>query len=205
MQQRVMDLARAGLIAGVDEAGRGPLAGPVFAAAVVFAPGRCPPGLGDSKTLSEATRERLAYAIRKHALSWSVAWADTEEIDTLNILQATMLAMRRALIGLALRPQHVVVDGNRCPSLRHSGLRCSVEAIVRGDALRAEISAASILAKTSRDRAMRDLDRIYPGYGFAGHKGYGTAAHREALHRHGPSPCHRRSFAPVREWLEATR
>jgi ribonuclease HII len=202
MQQCAMEFGSSGLVAGVDEAGRGPLAGPVFAAAVIFAPQRRPAGLRDSKILNEATRERLALEIRAQALCWSVAWADREEIDALNILRATMLAMRRALLGLAIGPNHILVDGNRCPDLGGCGLKCSMEAIVGGDALREEISAASILAKTARDAAMRRLDAIYPAYGFAGHKGYGTAAHREALGSNGPCPIHRRSFAPVRACLE---
>ncbi len=203
MIQRRIDLGGGRLVAGVDEAGRGPLAGPVYAAAVVLSRNGHPAGLRDSKALDESAREKLAKQIREQALCWSIAWADREEIDSLNILQATMLAMRRALIGLAIRPDHIVVDGNRCPGLGGSGLRCSVEAIVRGDSLRAEISAASILAKTGRDSEMRKLDAIYPHYGFAVHKGYGTAAHREILRSRGPCPCHRRSFAPVRVWFEA--
>ncbi len=202
MQQFTMKLGGHGLVAGVDEAGRGPLAGPVFAAAVILAPQRHPRGLQDSKTLTEATRDRLAPEIRQQALCWSVAWADREEIDVLNILGATMLAMRRAVTGLAVRPDHILVDGNRCPDLRGCGLRSTIEAIVSGDASHAEISAASILAKTGRDAVMRRLDRIYPAYGFAGHKGYATAAHREALGLRGPCPLHRRSFAPVRACLE---
>lgn len=202
MQQCAMEFGSSGLVAGVDEAGRGPLAGPVLAAAVIFAPQGRPDGLRDSKILNEATRERLALEIRAQALCWSVAWADREEIDALNILRATMLAMRRALLGLAIGPNHILVDGNRCPDLGGCGLNCSMEAIVGGDALREEISAASILAKTARDAAMRRLDAIYPAYGFAGHKGYGTAAHREALGSKGPCPIHRRSFAPVRACLE---
>ena len=202
MQQFTMQFAGQGLVAGVDEAGRGPLAGPVFAAAVIFAPQRRPGGLRDSKTLNEAVRERLALEIREQALCWSVAWADREEIDALNILRATMLAMRRAVMGLAIRPDHIMVDGNRCPDLRGCGLHSTIEAIVRGDALREEISAASVLAKTGRDAAMRRLDSIYPAYGFAGHKGYGTAAHREVLGLRGPCPMHRRSFAPVRACLQ---
>ncbi len=181
-------------IAGVDEAGRGPLAGPVVAAAVILAPGSTLPGLDDSKKLSAARRAALAVQIRERALAWSVAWSDREEIDSLNILQASMLAMTRAVSGLCCAPDHVLVDGNRCPRLA-----VSVEAIVRGDCRVAAISAASILAKVDRDALMRRLHGHYPRYGFDRHKGYPTALHLERLRRYGPSPQHRRSFAPVRE------
>ncbi len=180
------------LIAGVDEAGRGPLAGPVYAAAVIL-DAACPiPGLRDSKQLSAAARERLAGEIRAGALAWSIASADVAEIDALNILQATLLAMRRAVEGLSRAPTEVLVDGNRCPKLA-----CRARAIVGGDRDVAAISAASILAKTARDALLIELDVRYPGYGFAQHKGYGTPEHLAALARLGPSPIHRRSFAPV--------
>lgn len=185
------------LLAGVDEAGRGPLAGPVLAAAVILDPARPPPGLADSKRLSPDRRKALVAQIEATALAWSLGRAEVEEIDTLNILQATLLAMARAVAALDPRPQRVLVDGNRCPELD-----CPVQAVVGGDATVAAISAASILAKVVRDREMDALDRIYPGYGLARHKGYGTAAHLEALDRLGPSPVHRRSFAPVRERLQ---
>jgi ribonuclease HII len=187
-----------GLIAGIDEAGRGPLAGPVVAAAVILRPGRPVAGLADSKKLSALRRETLATAIRGNALCWSVAWADAAEIDALNILEATMLAMRRAVAGLSIVPDAVQVDGNRFPDLRIDGRRVPGEAIVRGDSCIASISAASILAKTVRDEIMVAMDRFHPDYGFARHKGYGTEAHRERLMRHGPCDQHRRSFAPVR-------
>jgi ribonuclease HII len=183
--------------AGVDEAGRGPLAGPVVAAAVILAPGAPIAGLRDSKQLSAAQRERLAPLIRAQALAWGIGEATPGEIDSLNILQATFLAMRRALLALPVRPAHIVIDGNRCPELAGDFPGARVEAIVRGDSLVPAISAASILAKTHRDAIMADLDRIHPGYGFARHQGYPTVAHREALMRLGPSPVHRRSFAPV--------
>jgi len=180
--------------AGVDEAGRGPLAGPVMAAAVVLDPSAVPAGLADSKQLTPGRREELAVRIRSAAVAWSVAWADAGEIDTLNILHASMLAMRRAVLGLHLAPEHAQVDGNRCPRLP-----CTVEAIISGDARVAAISAASILAKVARDEFMRELDGVYPGYGFERHKGYPTPAHMAALAELGPCPCHRRSFRPVRE------
>ena len=183
-------------VAGVDEAGRGPLAGPVYAAAVILDPQRPLQGLRDSKQLSEAAREQLAGQIRASALAWSVAWADSEEIVALNILQATFLAMRRAVLGLGYRPQQVLVDGNRLPPLL--GLCDSARAVVRGDATVPAISAASILAKCARDQLLQGLDLIYPGYGLAQHKGYPTAAHLAALREHGPLPLHRLSFAPVR-------
>jgi ribonuclease HII len=184
-------------ICGVDEAGRGPLAGPVIAAAVALDPDRPIAGLRDSKRLSAAQRERLADAIRHHALAWSLGRADAEEIDRLNILQATLLAMRRAVEALAQVPDRVLVDGNVCPRLT---LAC--EAVVRGDATVPAISAASILAKVARDAEMQRLHAVYPDYGFAGHKGYPTAAHLAALGRLGPCPEHRRSFAPVRRAVE---
>ena len=182
------------MICGVDEAGRGPLCGSVVAAAVILDPGRSIAGLADSKKLSERQRERLAALIRSQALAWSVAEACVEEIDRLNILHATMLAMKRAVEGLAITPLEALVDGNRCPALS-----IPARAIVKGDALEPAISAASILAKTTRDEQMRSLDLHYPQYGFAAHKGYPTAAHLAALKRFGPLPVHRRSFAPVRD------
>jgi ribonuclease HII len=184
-------------LAGVDEAGRGPLAGPVYAAAVILDPQHPIDGLRDSKQLSPARRAQLAVQIRQHSLAWQVAWADVEEIDCLNILGATLLAMRRAVTGLSLRPSLVQVDGNRLPQIADCCDR--VEAVVRGDSLIAAISAASILAKEARDALMPELERAYPGYQLAAHKGYPTPDHLAALARLGPSPQHRRSFAPVRE------
>lgn len=185
-------------IAGVDEAGRGPLAGPVVAAAVILNPRRRIAGLADSKTLSASERERLALLIRARAVAWSVAWADRDEIDCLNILEATLLAMRRALLALPVPPSHVQVDGNRCPCVADLALGCTLEAIVDGDARVAAISAASILAKTHRDSMMCSLDGCYPGFELARHKGYGTPAHLSALRRRAASPLHRRSFSPLR-------
>ena len=190
-------MTEAGLICGIDEAGRGPLAGPVVAAAVVLAPDRPVAGLRDSKQLSAAQRERLAGVIRECSLAWALGRAEPAEIDRLNILGATLLAMRRALEGLGLRPVRALVDGNRCPDLP-----CDCEAIVRGDASVPAISAASILAKEARDRELVRLDALHPGYGLARNKGYLTADHIEALGRLGPSPVHRRSFGPVRALLE---
>ena len=180
------------LVAGVDEAGRGPLAGPVVAAAVILDPARPIAGLRDSKLLTPGARERLAVEIRANAIAWAVAEADVAEIDALNILQATMLAMQRAVARLAVTPAEAWVDGNRCPELA-----CAARAIVKGDRDVAVISAASILAKTARDALLIGLDHEYPDYGFAQHKGYGTPDHLAALARHGPCPAHRRSFAPV--------
>lgn len=185
------------IVCGVDEAGRGPLAGPVFAAAVILDPARPIPGLRDSKKLTAARREELAVLIRRDALAWSVAQCCENEIDTLNILHATMLAMRRAIEGLHRQPTLALIDGNRCPP---AGVRC--EAIVGGDDLVEAISAASILAKTGRDAALLDLHRTYPQYGFDQHKGYPTAMHLDRLQAHGVSPVHRRSYAPVRALLE---
>ncbi len=187
-----------GLVAGVDEAGRGPLAGPVAAAAVILDPARPVEGLADSKKLSTARREELAGNVRASALAWSVAWADPAEIDALNILAATMLAMRRAILGLAVTPTAVQVDGNRLPDLGFGDRQLAGEAIVGGDDRVAAISAASILAKTVRDRMMIELDRLYPCYEFARHKGYGTAVHRARLEEFGPCREHRQTFAPVR-------
>lgn len=186
------------LVAGVDEAGRGPLAGPVVAAAVILNPEAPVAGLADSKKLAAKKREALAAKIREHALSWSVAWADAAEIDALNILAATMLAMRRAIIGLSVVPVGVLVDGNRLPGLIFNSTRMAGAAIVGGDNSIAAISAASIIAKTTRDRMMLELDRIYPRYEFARHKGYGTAVHRDRLQEFGPCREHRFTFAPVK-------
>ena len=185
-------------ICGVDEAGRGPLAGPVYAAAVILDPERPIAGLADSKKLSEKTRERLALEIRASALAFSVAWASVEEIDRLNILQATLLAMRRAVEGLSPAADSALIDGNRCPLLT-----IPARAIIAGDASEPAISAASILAKTERDAEMRRIHEAWPHYALDRHKGYDTAAHRAALAIHGPAPFHRRSFAPIRRLLEA--
>jgi ribonuclease HII len=185
------------LVCGVDEAGRGPLAGAVFAAAVILDPLRPINGLKDSKKLSAKNRDRLAADIRSRALCWHIASASVEEIDHLNILQATLLAMRRAVEGLCHTPSLALIDGLHCPTLT-----LPARAIVRGDASEAAISAASILAKTARDAEMQTLHARYPGYGFDRHKGYPTAAHLSALRQHGPCEVHRRSYAPVRELLE---
>ncbi len=184
------------LIAGVDEVGRGPLAGPVVAAAVILDPQRPIAGLADSKTLTEKRREVLAVQIREQALCWSLGRAEVEEIDRLNILQASLLAMRRAVESLHPAAEHALVDGNRCPQLL-----CSAEAIVGGDKSVPEISAASIIAKVARDHEMIRLDRQFPGYGFARHKGYPTQRHIEALQRMGATAIHRRTFRPVRKVL----
>jgi ribonuclease HII len=186
------------LTTGVDEAGRGPLAGPVVAAAVILDPARPVAGLADSKALTPAVRRELAAALRCRALAWSIGLASPAEIDALNILQATLLAMRRAVAGLALAPGHVEIDGNRLPRLEGLTGIVSAEAVVRGDASRAAISAASILAKTVRDTLMEHMDMRFPAYGFAIHKGYPTAAHLAALRAHGPSAVHRMSFGPVK-------
>jgi ribonuclease HII len=195
--QGILDWRRPGLVAGVDEAGRGPLAGPVVAAAVILDPTRPIDGLADSKMLKESRREALTLEIRSRSLAWGLGWADAAEVDALNVLQATFLAMRRALLALHLPPSHVVVDGDRCPNLGGLAVPCSVEAVVRGDATVPCISAASILAKCARDDCLREFDTRYPGYGFAAHKGYPTVAHVAALQRLGASPVHRRRFAPV--------
>lgn len=192
-EQVAFDWAPIGLVAGVDEAGRGPLAGPVVAAAVILDDLHPVSGLADSKTLSEARRVRLYDEIRARALCCSIAEASVQEIDQLNILQATLLAMRRAVEGLRLKPARVLVDGNRLPLLD-----VAAEAIVKGDAKVPAISAASILAKVHRDRWCEAVDAQYPEYGFARHKGYGTAEHLSALQRHGPCSLHRLSFAPVK-------
>ncbi len=189
---------RTGLVAGIDEAGRGPLAGPVAAAAVILHPDRPIDGLRDSKKLSATKRVRLAGEIRARSMAWSVAWADPAEIDALNILEATLLAMRRAILGLRVVPTRVQVDGNRLPRLRFGERVIDGEAVVGGDDRIAAISAASILAKTVRDGMMLELDRIYPCYEFARHKGYGTAVHRERLREFGPCREHRFTFAPLK-------
>ncbi|WP_213877290.1 ribonuclease HII [Pseudomonas sp. dw_358] len=191
------DLVEA-LVCGVDEVGRGPLCGAVVTAAVILDPARPILGLNDSKKLTEARRERLYEEIIEKALSWSIARAEVAEIDSLNILHATMLAMQRAVEGLHITPRHAMIDGNRCPRLS-----MPASAVVQGDALVPAIAAASILAKVSRDREMAAFELIYPGYGIGSHKGYPTPVHLEALARMGPTPIHRRSFAPVRAAYEA--
>ncbi|HMT78818.1 MAG TPA: ribonuclease HII [Azonexus sp.] len=185
-----------GLVCGIDEAGRGPLAGAVVAAAVILDPLRPIPGLNDSKKLSEKKRDALAVLIRERAVAWAVASASVEEIDRLNILHATLLAMQRAVASLTVRPTSAMVDGNRCPKLDIPS-----EAVVKGDGKIASIAAASILAKTVRDAEMRVLHAQYPMYGFDRHMGYPTAAHFQALELHGVSPVHRRSFGPVAKQL----
>lgn len=185
------------LVAGVDEAGRGPLAGPVYAAAVILDPNQPIAGVTDSKKLSEKKRDLCFDAICEKALAWHIATASVEEIDRLNILHASMLAMQRAVAGLSATPTLALIDGNRCPELPMQS-----QAIVKGDALEPAIGAASILAKVARDRAMLALHDEYPWFGFDRHKGYPTKLHREMLIEHGPSPHHRRSFAPVRAVLE---
>lgn len=189
-----------GLVAGVDEAGRGPLAGPVVAAAVILDPLRPIAGLRDSKQLAAGARVELSGEIRRKALAWAIGWSDAGEIDALDILQASLLAMRRALQGLAVVPSHVRIDGNRCPSAVMLGFSCGFEAVVGGDARVSEISAASILAKVSRDQWMTRVAGIYPDYGFEQHKGYPTPDHLRRLARLGPCRLHRLSFAPVRSW-----
>ena len=188
--------AALGLIAGVDEVGRGQLAGDVVAAAVILDPTRPIPGLADSKQLTEARREALCEIILAQALTFAVARATVEEIDNLNILQASLLAMHRAVTALHIQPDFIYVDGNRLPRWSYSA-----EAVVKGDSRIAAIAAASILAKVTRDRELVALDALYPGYGFAQHKGYPTPAHLQALRELGPCSIHRRSFAPVRDWL----
>lgn len=183
-------------IAGVDEVGRGPLAGPLYAAAVILDPCQKIAGLADSKALSRERREVLDIEIRTRAIAWALGSATVEEIDCINILQASLLAMQRAIAGLPLCPSFVFVDGNRCPLFA-----CPSLAVIRGDALLSVISAASIIAKVARDRQMCELDSIYPGYGLAAHKGYPTARHITALQTLGPTPIHRVSFAPVRQLL----
>ncbi|MFI4891242.1 MAG: ribonuclease HII [Steroidobacterales bacterium] len=184
--------------AGIDEAGRGPLAGPVVAAAVILRRGRVPVGLKDSKQLDAITRERLCIEIRRDALGVGIGWADPAEIDVLNILQATFLAMRRAVLSLPLRPDSLLVDGNCLPSLAGLGAGLCALAIVRGDVTERAISAASIVAKCERDAYMLRMHELYPQYDFANHKGYPTAEHRRLLAQWGPCPLHRRTFAPLK-------
>jgi len=191
-----VDLSPYRFIAGLDEAGRGPLVGPVVAAAVILDPDNPIDGLRDSKKLSEKKREALAAEIRQRALAWSVVSVSAEDIDRINILQASLLAMQRAGESLSVQPDIALVDGNHCPSMS-----CRVEAIVKGDSKVAAISAASILAKVDRDRQMLQLHAQYPQYGFDKHKGYPTKVHMELLREYGPCPLHRKSFAPVRKLL----
>ena len=197
MKSLDFDFAAKGLLAGVDEVGRGPLIGEVVAAAVILDPAWPIEGLTDSKKLSQKRREQLAELIRQRALSWAIGVATPDEIDEINILHASMLAMKRAVEGLSVTPDHVQVDGNRCPQINYS-----VEAIVKGDAKVPEIGAASIIAKVYRDQQMLELDRLYPQYGFARHKGYPTAEHLRLLQQHGVLPQYRRSFGPVKRLLE---
>jgi len=189
--------------AGVDEAGRGPLAGPVVAAAVILRPGPSIAGLADSKVLGPETRARLSVEIRRRALSFGIGWADPREIDALNILHATFLAMRRAVLAMSVCPHRLIIDGNRLPRLEGLGVTGNARAIVGGDATEPAISAASILAKTARDRFMDEMDAHYPQYAFTNHKGYATPEHRRLLAEHGPCPLHRMSFAPVEFWAGA--
>jgi ribonuclease HII len=198
--QYTLEFRPSGHVAGIDEVGRGPLAGAVVAAAVILPEGCTIVGLADSKLLTAARREALAERIRNEAVAWALGRAEVEEIDRINILQATFLAMQRAVAALTVQPVHALVDGNQCPRLP-----CTVQAIVGGDGSVAAISAASIVAKVARDREMVELDGRYPGYGLADHKGYSTAFHLAALERLGPTPIHRRSFAPVRRLLELAR
>ncbi|MEH6626307.1 MAG: ribonuclease HII [Motiliproteus sp.] len=200
MQQSGLDFLTGNadhLIAGVDEVGRGPLFGDVVTAAVILDPNQPIDGLADSKKLTEKRREALFDEIKSKALAWSVARASAEEIDNLNILQATMLAMTRAVQGLSVAPSYALIDGNRCPVLS-----CPCEAVVKGDSKVPAISAASIIAKVTRDREMLVFDQQFPGYGLAKHKGYPTSVHLQALKQLGPTPLHRRSFGPVRNLLD---
>ena len=187
------------LVAGVDEVGRGPLAGAVVAAAVILDPENWIEGLADSKVLSEKKRNELDIIIRERALSWSLGRAEVNEIDEINILQASLLAMKRAVEGLSVTPDHLKIDGNK-----PINMKISMETIVKGDSKVASISAASIIAKVARDKEMIELDKQYPEYGFACHKGYPTKAHREALIKYGALSCHRKSFKPVRLVMEAS-
>jgi ribonuclease HII len=198
MSQLGFEFAGSVVVAGVDEVGRGPLCGDVVTAAVILDPSRPIQGLNDSKKLSEKKRDLLYAEICEKAVAWSIGRATVDEIDQLNILQATMLAMQRAVQGLSVTPTLVLIDGNRCPSLP-----MRAEAIIKGDGLIAEISAASVLAKVVRDREMQSADLLYPGYGIAGHKGYPSPVHLEALSRLGATPIHRKTFGPVRKILES--
>jgi ribonuclease HII len=194
--ERLLIESSGGLVCGVDEAGRGPWAGPVSAGAVILNPDDLPPGIDDSKALTHARREALEIEIKARALAWGVGFASVEEIDELNILHATGLAMRRAIGALAIAPTAALVDGNY-----RFKLPCPIQTVVKGDSLSLSIAAASILAKTARDRLMVELDETYPGYGFAGHKGYNAPIHSAALKALGPCPAHRRSWAPIRAML----
>ncbi|MEQ5572594.1 ribonuclease HII [Providencia huaxiensis] len=191
---------KANLIAGVDEVGRGPLVGAVVTAAVILDPNKPIIGLADSKKLTEKKREKLFDEIQEKALCWCIGRAEPEEIDNINILHATMLAMQRAVAGLSIVPEYVLIDGNRCPELPMPS-----QAVIKGDSLVKEISAASILAKVIRDREMVELDKAFPEYGFAKHKGYPTAYHLEKLAQHGATEFHRKSFAPVRKALDSNK
>ncbi len=193
----LLEKACLGVVCGVDEAGRGPWAGPVSAAAVILHPRRVPKGLDDSKKLNASQRERLEIEIKARAVAWAVGFASVEEIAELNILHATGVAMRRAVEALTTTPAHALVDGNYA-----FPMPCQVKTVVGGDGISCSIAAASILAKTARDRLMAELDGLYPGYGFAAHKGYGAPRHAEALQVLGPCPIHRRGWAPVRLVLE---
>jgi ribonuclease HII len=204
--QRSLEFVAGGApVAGVDEAGRGPLAGPVVAAAVILDPSNPIPGLRDSKRLSAAQRERLARTIRQRARAFALGLVGPEEIDEINILQASLLAMERAVLRLTIVPGHIQVDGNQVPHFREDSGRFTLEPVVRGDASVAAISAASILAKVCRDRLMRRWHRRFPVYGFDRHKGYPTPDHLQALQQHGPSPIHRQSYAPVYRVKERRR
>ena len=196
LEMRLAGLCQ-GLVCGVDEAGRGPWAGPVTAAAVILNPDDLPDGLNDSKALTEKRREALVPVIKAKALAWGVGHASVEEIDAINILRATELAMQRAVAALAIAPAGALIDGNY-----RFKLPCQVDVAVGGDGLSLSIAAASILAKTTRDQMLVELDAVYPQYGFASHKGYGSAQHRAALAEHGPCPIHRASYAPIRALLE---
>ena len=208
MQSANLDFIKSDLLAaGVDEAGRGPLAGSVVAAAVILPVNASLEEMGlvqltDSKKLSEKKREQLFPIIQQQAVAWAVAWSDREEIDTLNILQASLLAMRRSLLNLSILPEQILIDGNKLPKLPESWASISAHAIVKGDLLVPAISAASVLAKVTRDRMLMELHEKYPEYGFAQHKGYPTKAHLAMLSEHGPCPAHRRSFAPVRNCIQ---
>lgn len=189
-------MERVKLIAGVDEVGRGPLAGPVLAAAVILNPEQPIEGLADSKLLSSKQRETLFPLIQCKSIAWAIGRAEVNEIDAINIFQATLLAMERAIRSLSCKPQHILIDGTHCPNIDDY----SMQAVIGGDRLHTEISAASIIAKVIRDREMVELDKVYPQYGFAAHKGYGTAEHLAAIKKYGPCPIHRRSFAPMKDY-----